>query len=331
MARSSLMTVTALTLLVLGAFTSTTLSQDSAARRRPTTMTADEFDKLFNENRNWGRWGKDDTRGTINLITEVKRRQAAAAVKNGISVTVAHPLSTEQTVDNPRPLVQVMGPTFRTDTYAFSYHGCFITHLDALCHYLYKETMYNGRPPSVSSAQGCFPGVENFRDGIVTRGILIDIPRLKGMAYLEPGTAIFPEEVEAWERKAGVKVSAGDAVLLHTGRWGRREKVGAWAALGNASGFDITMGSWIRSRDVAIAGGDVSVEVQTAQPYVEGQPFPLHTLFIAGLGIPILDNLDTEKLAETAAKLNRWEFLFMVAPLPVPGGTGSPVNPIAVF
>ena len=316
--------------LVAGLSHSALRSQGNIIPGTPKT-TAAEFDKLFTENNNWGRWGKDDRIGTGHLITEAKRKQAAALVKTGLAVSIAHDLSTEETADNPSPLRRVVGASFRTDTLTFNYHGGFTTHIDALCHYMHKGLQYNGATPSGSAETGCVPGIENVRNGIVTRGILIDIPRLKGVPYLEPGTPIYREDVEAWEKKTGVKVSAGDAIVLRTGRWARRAKLGPERALGNAAGFHVSMGPWIKARDVAIAGGDVSVEVQTDPPVVEGLAGPLHTLLIAGLGMTIIDNFDTEALAETAARLNRWEFMLVIAPLRVPGGTGSPVNPLAIF
>ena len=295
------------------------------------TMTAAEFDALFQANNNWGRWGKDDRLGTANLITAAKRRQAAALVKEGISVSIAHDLSTEEALDNPSPLRRVMAASLRSDTLTFNYHGGFTTHIDALCHYLHKGLQYNGVAPGGSAEQGCVPGIEHVKNAIVTRGILIDIPRLKGVAYLEPGAPIYREDIEAWEKRAGVKVGPGDALVLRTGRWARRAALGPERALNNAAGFHVSVGPWIKARDVAIAGGDVSVEVQTTPPLVEGLAGPLHTLFITGLGMTIIDNFDTEALAETAARLKRWEFMLVIAPLRVPGGTGSPVNPIAVF
>jgi kynurenine formamidase len=224
-----------------------------------------------------------------------------------------------------------MGPTFRTDTLSLFYHGGFFTHIDAVCHYPFKDQLYNGRPLSVNNEKGCFPGIEHFKHGIVTRGILLDVPAWRGVPYLEPGTAIFQDEVEAWEKRTGIRIGPGDAVLIHTGRWTRREQRGPQAVLGNSSGFDVTMAPWIKARDIAIIGGDVSAEVQTTPPVVGTLSAPLHTFLIAGLGMPILDNVDTTALAQTAARLKRWEFMLVIAPLPVPGGTGSPINPIALF
>jgi len=297
----------------------------------PRPVTAAEYDKLFNENNNWGRWGKDDKLGTLNLITDAKRKQAAALVKTGMTVSLAHDLSTEEAVDNPNPLKLVMAANFRGDTQTYTYHGTFITHFDALCHQAYKDMMYNGVPTSASNERGCANGVEHFKNGIVTRGILIDIPRLKGVPWLDPPTAIYAEDIEAWEKQAGVKVSAGDALILHTGRWARRAKLGPWKVLGNAAGLHASVIPWFRQRDVAIAAGDTTVDIQTTPPYTEGQTVPLHPGLIAALGMTLIDDVDTEALAETAARLRRWEFMFVVTPLPVPGGTGGPVNPVAIF
>jgi kynurenine formamidase len=291
-------------------------------------MTAAEFDQLFKKINNWGRWGKDDTLGTMNLITDAKRKEAASLVKNGITVSVAHDMSTEEMPDNPYPIKQDVAPNFRVDTYFFRYHGTYITHQDALCHYTYNDRIYNDRPLNTKE---CFPSIEQLKDGIVTRGILIDIPRLKGVPYLEQDVAVYTKDIEAWERMANVKIEPGDAIILRTGRWARRAKVGAWKAIDSASGFDVTVAPWIREHDVALAAGDTTVEIHNVPPVVEGQLTPLHTLFINGLGMPIIDDMDPEALAEMCAKLHRWEFMLVVAPLRVPTGTGSPVNPIAIF
>jgi kynurenine formamidase len=292
-------------------------------------MSAAEFDQLFKQNNNWGRWGKDDALGTLNLITDAKRKQAAGLVKLGITVSVEHELSTDETADNPAGrFKQVVAPNFRTDTFFFQYHGAFVTHEDALCHYTFDDRVYNDRP---LNTKACIPDITNLKNGIVTRGILIDIPRLKGVPYLEPDTPVFVKDVEAWEKMAGVKISSGDAIILRTGRWARRAKVGPWNAIQSASGFDVTVGPWVKARDVALASGDTTVEIHNVPPVVEGQLTPLHTLFITGLGMPIIDDMDPEALAETCARLHRWQFMLVVAPLRVPGGTGGPVNPIAIF
>ena len=326
--------------LLLGVALSASLvrTQESTGAPPPGTpmMTAAEFDKMFKDVSNWSRWGKEDRLGAINLITDTKRKQAAALVKLGLSVSMTHTLSTEKAPDNPNPFELKMGPTFRVDTWSIAYHGTFVTHFDSLCHFAYEDKLYNGIPVTEGNANGCANGVEHFKNGIITRGILIDIPRLKGVAYLEPATTVSIAEIEAWEKKAGVKVSAGDAVILRTGRWARRAKLGPWRMIGNAAGFHPSVARWLRQRDAALVGADTTAEAQTTPPVVQGVSQqiglqPLHTVLIAGMGVPLIDDVDPEALAETAARLHRWEFMFIVTPLPVPGGTGGPVNAVAMF
>lgn len=309
---------------------SMTAAQSHSSAAAPFPRNAEELDKMFKDLNNWGRWGKDDELGTANLITPEKRRQAAALVKSGISVSLAHNPITEVAEDNPEGTFEhVMGANFRSDTYRFSYHGVITSHIDALCHFQHKGQLYNGIPTSASSAQGCGKlGIEHVKNGIVTRGVLIDIPRLKGVPCLDPGTPVYTQDIEAWERKVGVKVGQGDAVLLNTGRWARREKLGPWRAAGNRAGYHVSVGPWFKARDVAIVGSDGANDVQPPQIDVNQ---PLHIFLIAGLGITILDSQDLQALSETAAKLNRWEFMLVIAPVPVTGGTGGPVNAVAIF
>lgn len=305
------------------------LTPGPAAARFP--RDADEFDQLFNQVKNWGRWGADDQLGAANLITEAKRKQALAVAKTGTVVSLAHPPLKEAAPDNPNPFNHTMNRGLSTDTYSVSYHGFAHSHIDALCHILYKNQTYNGYArEDVLTDKGCTKlGVQNLKNGVVTRGILIDIPRLKGVPYLEPGTPVFTEDLEAWEKKAGVKVAAGDAIFLRTGRWARRDKVGPWAVGQNEAGYHASVAPWLKERGVSFLGSDDAQDVLPS--LVEGVNLPVHTLAITALGIDILDNQDLEAVAETAAKLNRWEFLLMVAPVPVTGGTGFPANALAIF
>jgi kynurenine formamidase len=315
-------------IVVLAVVASATAQQAPPARA---PRNAGEFDELFRQVSNWGRWGKDDQLGSANLVTEAKRRQAASLVKNGVSVSLAHNAITEKAVDNPSPFEHTMNPGFFMDTYKVSYHGYAHSHIDALCHILYKDQTYNGYPRAeVNTEKGCTKlGIDNLKNGIVTRGILIDIPRLKNVAYLEPGTAIYVEDIEAWEKKAGVKVASGDAVFVRTGRWARREKLGPWNVAQNAAGVHASVAPWFKARGVAFAGSDAALDVTPS--LVEGNNLPVHTLFINAMGIHLLDNQDLEALSATAAKLNRWQFMMTIAPVPVTGGTGFPLNALATF
>ena len=316
-------TVLLLAALAFGVFQAT---EPSRAPRN-----AAEFDELFKQVSNWGRWGKDDQLGSVNLITPAKRKQALTLAKTGVSVSLAHNPLTERAEDNSNPFEHTMLRGNSMDRYAVSYHGYAHSHIDALCHILYKDQTYNGYTRAeVNTKKGCTKlGIDNLKQGIVSRGILIDGPRLKGVEYLEPGTPLYAEDVEAWEKKAGVKIGAGDVVLLRTGRWARRAKLGPWNVGQNAAGFHASIAPWFKTRGVAIVGSDVAEDVVPSR--VEGIALPLHTLLITAMGVNLLDNQDLEAVAETAAKLNRWEFMITVAPVPVTGGTGFPVNALATF
>ena len=172
-------------------------------------------------------------------------------------------------------------------------------------------------------------GIDQLKNGIATRGILLDIPRLKGVPYLEPGMPVFVEDLEAWEKKAGLKVGAGDAIFLYTGRFLRREKEGPWDVARLAAGFHASVAPWIKARGVAFVGSDAVTDVRPN--LVEGVQDPFHLLMLPALGVAIFDSLDLEAVAQTAARLNRWEFFLAVSPLAVSAGTGSPVNPMAIF
>ena len=290
-----------------------------------------EFDELFQQVKNWGRWGATDQLGSANLLTDATRRRAIALAKTGISVSLAHNLMTDKADDNGSPFEHTMLGANTMDNYRVSYHGYAHSHIDGLCHILYKGQTYNGYPTAdVNTPGGCVKlGIDNLKQGVITRGILIDIPMLRGLPYLEPGTAIYVEDIEAWEKKAGVKIGPGDAILLRTGRWARREKVGPWPVARSAAGFHASIASWIKARGVAFVGSDAAQDVVPSM--VEGIGLPVHILLLTGLGINLLDNQDLESLSATAAKLKRWSFMLTIAPLAVKGGTGSPANIIATF
>ncbi|HIN10619.1 MAG TPA: cyclase family protein [Acidobacteria bacterium] len=306
---------------------------------RPAVTQAD-VERWKQELTNWGRWGQDDEIGTLNLITPEKRRQAAALVRDGISVSLARDAETEEAIDNPRPY-QVTPLGITADEIRVSYHGFMHTHLDFLNHnFIGDGVTYNGYQPdpAVVAAQGGHSRntVHNAKAGIVTRGILIDMARFKNVPYLEPGTPIYIEDLEAWEEETGVTVSPGDAVVIRTGRWARRAEVGPWDIANRAAGLHASVIPWLRQRDIALLGGEAPQDVAPAgiDPEVTRAddlgPRPLHRFALIYLGMPLFDNLDLEALGEVAASENRWEFLLTAAPLPT-RGTGSPINPIATF
>jgi kynurenine formamidase len=306
-----------------------TVSGQAPAKRSP--VNAEEFDRLFQQVKNWGRWGAADELGSINLITSAKRKQALSYAKTGQTVSLVHNPLTDKADDNGSPFEHTMLPGFNMDRYAVSYHGYSHSHMDALCHILYKDQTYNGYArAAVNTDKGCTKlGIDNLKQGLITKAVLLDIPRLKGVPYLEPGTAVYQEDVEAWEKMSGVKIQPGDVILLRTGRWARRDKVGPWAVGRSAAGFHASIIPFIKARGVAIVGSDAASEVSPSM--VEGVALPVHTLLITALGVNILDNQDLEALAEVAAKLKRWEFMITINPLPVTGGTGSPMNTLATF
>lgn len=290
---------------------------------------AAEVRTLLKEISNWGRWGKDDQLGTLNLITPATRERAAALVQDGTSVSLARDSELEQAADVSSPYERRM-LNAGMDALSVAYHGYAHTHVDALWHVAVDDTSYNGTPRSLGFANGAPAlSVLNLKQGIFTRGVLVDVPRLKGVKYLDPGTPIFIEDLEAWEKLAGIRVASGDAVFIYTGRWARRSALGPWNVGARAAGLHASVARWLKERDVAIVGHDGGNEV--APTMVQGVGFPLHQLLIVGLGMPLLDNCDLEALAAAAAGRNRWEFLLTASPLPIKGGTGSPLNPIATF
>lgn len=297
-----------------------------------TRLKATDIDKMMTDLSNWGRWGKDDQRGTLNLITPAKRKQAAGLVREGISVSLAHDFSAEKAIDNTRPLEFIMTliePVAMEELRIF-YHGLTYAHMDALCHARYKGKTYNGFDASLATEKGCArSGVEHLKEGILSRGILVDVPRLKGVAYLEGGTPVLASDIEAWEKKARVRIGAGDVVFVRTGRWAKRAASGPFSLQGGSPGIHVSLLPLLKARDAAVLGTDVGLDVTPSG--VEEVVIPTHTVAIAAMGMLIVDNADLEALAETAARLNRWEFMFSAAPLPVVGATGSPLNAIATF
>ncbi len=311
----------------------------SAPAQRPATPSVlrdrQDFERWMSELSNWGRWGRDDQLGALNLVTPAKRAQALALAREGASVSLARNVEKEKASDNGSPFQHLMDRAgtnnpgfFAVDTYKVSYHGMAHTHIDSLCHMFYQGKMYNGYAQTNITAEGAQKlGIQNLKQGILSRGVLIDIPWLKGVEFLEPGTPIYPEDLDAWEKKAGVKVGAGDVVLIRTGRWARRARTGPWGD--KFAGLHGSCARWLKARDVAVIGSDGASDVIPSG--VEGVGQPIHQLCLVAMGIWILDNCDLEALAGAARQRQRWEFLLMVAPLAVPGGTGSPVNPIAIF
>jgi kynurenine formamidase len=305
-------------------------SQGSSSR--PLVSEA-QYEAWQTELSNWGRWGKDDQLGTLNLITPAKRMAALALVKEGVPVSLSTNGFTEKAADVPCPAEWAMtsaSQTGATDRVAFPcIHGAASTHIDSLAHTFFRGKMWNGYDTSalVTMAKGAEKNsVLTMKNGIVTRAVLYDIARLKGVPYLAPGDRIFPEDLEAWERQVGVRSGPGDALVLRWGRYGRRAKLGPDDG---AAGLDNSILPWLKQRDVAL----IVWETAGYTPQPGGDLFrnAVHNFIQAILGIHVLDRADLEALSEAAASRNRWEFMLTVNPLALPNATGSPVNPIAMF
>lgn len=302
----------------------------------PAPVTRAQYDQWMEEISNWGRWGADDQLGTLNLITPEKRRAAAALVRDGVAVSLALDLNTTADALNINPfrhqrqLGEFGGHRVAGDEYAVEYHGFAHSHIDGLPHFAHYGKMYNGVPIDALAERATETlGIHNAADGIFTRGILVDVPLLLGVDFMEPGTAVTVADLEAWEKRAGVEVGSGDVLLIRTGRWERVRRQGQWNFLESAAGSHASIARWLRARDVAVIGCDGVSDVMPSN--VEGLANPLHALVLVGLGMPILDNLALDALAREAKQRGRWEFLMVGAPLRVRGGTGSPLNPLAVF
>ncbi len=303
------------------------------------TVTKATVDRWMTELSNWGRWGKDDEKGTVNLLTPERRKRAVSAAKEGVSVSLSHSYIEQKAEDATSPFVREMiyinppGPyvQFVGDRFTVEYHGFAHSHIDALCHDSYEGKIYNGfTGDTVTKEAGCTKeGITTYKQGIVARGLLIDIPRLKGISYLEPSTPIYVEDLEAWEKQAKIKAGPGDVLLIRTGRWARRAEKGPWAVEMMAPGLHASVLPWLKQRDVAILGSDAVSDVLPSG--VEGVTQPIHQFTLVALGMPLFDNLDLEAVAQEAAKRGRWEFLVTAAPLAVEHGTGSPINPLAIF
>jgi kynurenine formamidase len=295
-----------------------------------------QYEQWRKEFKTWGKWGPEDNKGASNLITPQKVLAATKLIRNGIVVSLAHAEPQMAAADvNPNGVFRrttnniTEGGT--SDNYQVSYHGLTVAHMDSWCHFFENGQMYNGIPVegNLNAEEGCKKGsIMNWKDGIVTRAVLYDIAQLKGVDVVEPGVPITRADLEAWEKKSGVKAGPGDVVLLYIGRWKRRAQVGPWA--GQVSGYYADTIPWMHERMPAFLGHDFNID-WNPRPGWEGMRNPIHVAALNWMGINIVECLDLEQAVATARKLNRYEFAITFAPLPVEGGTGSPLNPLAIF
>ncbi len=303
-----------------------------------TTQIAELLEKVSN----WGRWGKDDQRGALNFITPEKRIAAAHLIQSGETVSLCVPLATRPSRDNPRPVTHLMirsgvvghplESSGAADYFSIETHGIATTHLDALCHHFWRGQMYNGFDMSEVDFQGAHKcAIDVCREGIITRGVLLDIPKIRGSEWLEPGDAIYPEDLDAAERDHRVAVGEGDVLLIRTGRFKLRRAKGAGAiALGAMPGLHASCLEWLHQRRIAVLGSDAISDVLPSG-YDAPLRMPIHTGALVMMGVHLIDNVELERLAETCARVRRYEFMFSLLPLVLERGTGSPANPVALF
>ena len=296
---------------------------------------------------NWGRWGEDDQKGCLNLITERNRLRAAGLVKEGRTVSCARPITTEIQPDTTFQVQRYMvdsGEGRDTDAperrlirrgasefIGMVFHGQTITHIDALSHYSWQGKLYNGKPANfITSREGAQShSIEVASDGIVTRGVLLDIPLAKGRDWLEPDEPVMPEDLEAAEEVEGVKVDEGDILLVRTGNYRMRLENGRVPNTQPMTACQVACTPWFKERGVAMLGTDTSNDVRPS--HYATVTAPLHTVSLVTLGMWLIDNANLEDLSEKCRQLGRYEFMLSLGPLIMRNVTGSPVNPIAIF
>ncbi|MEV8531569.1 cyclase family protein [Streptomyces sp. NPDC051211] len=305
---------------------------------REASVSREEFDALFEAVRTWGRWAAAD-RGAWNRVTAGHVQRAAALVRSGTVVPMGRPWDTRPGPDNAKPALHYMSdlgdveapePSTYKDFLAVDYHGKGVSHLDALSHIAYRGQLYDGRAAREAvDAGGARFGAVPALGPLVTRGVLLDLPAVLGVDWLEPGRAVHARDVVAAEKALDVAVGDGDAVLLRSGHLRRRRETGPWNPDAASAGWHVDAMPLLAGRAVSLLGGDGDNDVRPSP--VEGLHSPVHALAITAMGVPLLDNLDLEPLSAACAEAGRYAFMLVVTPLNVPGGTGSPVNPVAVL
>jgi kynurenine formamidase len=317
--------------------TEETSGQDRSRASRATTrakdLTDDELEAIFHRCSNAGRWGADDELGTLNYMTAPKRIAAAKLVRTGEVVSIGRDISKTASKVDPHP-VQLM-VTYNgnspgiSDYFTMAPHGMTITHLDALSHFMFNDTLYNGRKRSATmSADGTQWGsIFAMRAGVFTRGVLLDVAAARGVPWYESNEYVTVADFEAAEKRQNVRVSSGDALLVRTGMERMEQERGVQDIYPRA-GFHAECAEWMHRREVAIYGGDC----------IEKLPYPserftsaIHMIVLASMGLPILDWPSLTELAKTCERLNRWEYLLTTAPWRLQGATSSPINPLCLF
>ena len=312
----------------------------SPAGPAPGRMTEAEFRSLYDRLRAQVPWGPDDRRGALNYITSAEVLAACGQVRLGDTVSLAGPVEDWATADNPDPAQhQMKGPlgadagpglSFSMDRIAMNIHGNADTHIDALCHVIFDGQLYHGVPAETVTETGAAElSIAVAADGIVGRGVLLDVPRSRGVPWLEPGDHVTEADLLAAERDQSLRVGRGDIVLVRVGHRRRRAERGPWDASTARAGLHPALLALAAERQIAALGSDGNND--TAPSVVDGVDFPVHVLAVNALGLHLMDYLEFNELAPLCEREGRWAFLCVIAPLRLPTGTGSPVNPIAIL
>jgi kynurenine formamidase len=304
-------------------------------------VTAHEFRELFDAVSNWGRWDDDGRRGALNHLTPGRIAAAARLVRSGETFTLSEPLKTKAEIDVPEPADHHMtmltdvdigsgSLRFAKDYVGLDYHNDGHSHIDALSHVAFDGMLFDGKPTTSVTAEGAGAGaIDVLRDGLVGRAVLLDVPRVRGVPWVEPGDHVFSEDLERAEREQRVTVAAGDILLVRTGHARRLAELGPWDTPGAKAGLHPTAALFLADRRIAALGSDGNGD--TAPSTTEGVAFPIHVLALNAMGVHLLDYLQFEDVLVRCEAAGRWEFLFVAAPLRIVRGTGSPLNPIAIF
>jgi kynurenine formamidase len=300
-----------------------------------------EFRALYDRVKHMSPWGPADRRGSLNNITPAQVTAAAGGVRLGRTVSLAAPVAVELALDNPDPAVHMMtepgigpvpesGLSFAMDRLAMNIHGNADSHIDALCHVIFDGTLYNGLSPGAVTAAGVTElSIEVASAGIVGRGVLLDIPRVRGVPWLEPGDHVTADDLIAAEAAQEVRIEAGDLLFVRVGHRTRRRALGPWDAANARAGLHPAALELLAERRIAALGSDGNND--TAPSAAENVDFPVHVLAVNAMGLHLMDWLQFDDLVAMCEELNRWSFLCVVAPLRLRAATGSPVNPIAIF
>jgi hypothetical protein len=298
-------------------------------------LTEEQALALMSSCSNAGRWGDDDQIGTLNLITPQKRIQAAQLVMEGRVVSLGRDLEYERSVTNTDPPLHRMeflsfsNPIGFLDSVLLTTHGLEPTHLDALGHVNFEGAMYNGRRAAeIVSQQGLsFGSILALQNGIVTRGVLLDVAKARGVDWLEPGDEVTPSDLETAETLAGIRVEPGDALFVRAGTFERDQVLGPGDFLPRA-GLDTAAVAWLHDRDIAVFSGDCSEKMPSPYPRL---PLPLHQIGLVAMGLVLLDNTEVSRVARIGAESGRYAFMLACAPLRLPRATGSHTNPLALY